>query len=175
MLFRLQEAAEIGLVLHPGEHMTRAAKLWLVSLLPLQTLFFAYVARHRFIDGDEGSYLLASRLVLLHQRPYLDFFYNQAPLLPYVYSAWMKIAGVTWDSGRMFSVLLASLLGVLLYEHIYRETRSWLAGLSAVILFASSTLVFAWFLVVKTHGLAALLLFAAYVMVSRTTRSLHRG
>jgi hypothetical protein len=34
--------------------------------------FFSAVARHRFIDGDEGFYLLASRLVLEHKAPYLD-------------------------------------------------------------------------------------------------------
>ena len=43
--------------------------------------FFLFIARHRFIAGDEGFYLLASRLVLQHKMPYLDFFYQQAPLL----------------------------------------------------------------------------------------------
>jgi hypothetical protein len=103
----------------------------------------------------------------MHKKPYLDFFYNQAPLLPYVYALWMKCSGISWSSARIFSALLTTLLGVLLYEHICSQTRNWIAGLSAVVLFASSTLVFAWFPVAKTHTLAGLFLFSAYVVVSR--------
>jgi 4-amino-4-deoxy-L-arabinose transferase-like glycosyltransferase len=147
--------------------MTRTAKLLLVPILFLLVLFFAFVARHRFIDVDEGFYLLASRLVLMHKKPYLDFFYTQAPLLPYVYALWMKLCGVSWTAGRLFSALLTSLLGALLYEHVCRQTRNWLAGIAVAIMFATSTLVFAWFPVVKTFSLAALFLFSAYVIVSR--------
>jgi hypothetical protein len=45
------------------------------------TCFFLFIARHRFIDGDEGFYLMASRLVLEPKTLYLDFLYTQAPLL----------------------------------------------------------------------------------------------
>ena len=147
--------------------MTRTAKLLLVPLLLLQILFFAFIARHRFVDGDEGFYLLASRLVLMHKKPYLDLFYTQAPLLPYAYALWMKCFEISWASARTFSALLTTLLGVLLYEHVCQQTRHWLAGLTAVVMFASSTLVFAWFPVVKTFSLAGLFLFSAYVIVSR--------
>jgi 4-amino-4-deoxy-L-arabinose transferase-like glycosyltransferase len=147
--------------------MTRTAKLLLVPLFVLQLLFFGFVAWHRFVDGDEGFYLLASRLVLMHKKPYLDFLYMQAPLLPYVYALWMKCFGISWNSARLFSALLTTLLGTLLYEHVCRLTRNWLAGLAAVVLFASSALVFAWFSVVKTFSLAGLFLFCAYSLVSR--------
>jgi 4-amino-4-deoxy-L-arabinose transferase-like glycosyltransferase len=147
--------------------MTRTAKLLLVPILLLQILFFVFMALHRFIDGDEGFYLLASKLVLMHKKPYLDFLYEQAPLLPYVYALWMKYFGISWNSARIFSALLTTLLGTLLYEHVCRQTRNWLAGLAAAVLFASSTLVFAWFPVVKVYSLAELFLFAAYVAISR--------
>src|ERR1017187_3808379 len=139
--------------------MTRAAKLLLVPLSLLQILFFTFVAHHRFIDRDEGFYLLASRLVLTHKKPYLDFFYTQAPLLPYVYAIWMKVTTVSWTSAKLFSVLLTVLLGTLLYEHVCHETRNWLAGVSAAVIFAANTLVFAYFPMVKTYSLAGLLLF----------------
>ena len=144
---------------------------WVIfaSVFLLQIAFFGFVALHRFIDGDEGSYLLASRLVLSHKTPYLDFFYNQAPLLPYAYAAWLKIAGISWHAGRMFSVVLSALLGMVLCEQAYHQTRRWFAAISAVILFASSALVFAWYPIVKTHTLAALFLFGAYVVVSRSS------
>lgn len=147
--------------------MTRTVKLLVVPLIVLQVVFFGFIARQRFIDGDEGSYLLAARLVLMHKTPSIDFFWNQAPLLPYAYALWMKGAGISWDSGRAFSVLLTTLLGVLLYLHVCAQTHRWLAGVSAVVLFASSTLVFAWFSVVKTYSLSGLLLFCAYVAVRR--------
>ncbi len=151
--------------------MTRTAKLLLAPVVPIQAFFFTWVALHRFIDGDEGHYLLASRLVLMHRRPYLDFFWNQAPLLPYVYALWMKCTTISWNSARIFSVLLTTLLGTLLYEHVCRQTRSWIAGVSAVVLYASSTLIFAWFTVAKTHSLAGLILFCAYLAVTRISVS----
>ncbi len=140
-------------------------------VIAVQLLAFAYIARHRFIDGDEGAYLLASRLVLGHKTPYLDFFWNQAPLLPYVYAAWMSGAGISWSAGRLLCVLLTSLLGLLLYLHICEQTKSSLAGLVAVAIFVSSTMVFAWFPVVKTHCLAGLLLFGAYLATCRVPTS----
>lgn len=155
------------------EEKTPSSSTWglqqsLAALAVLLALsgFFHYVAGHRFIDQDEGSYLLASRLVLSHKTPYLDFFWNQAPLFPYVYAGWLRIAGATWSSGRTLSVLLSVLLGVLLFSYSYRQTRKCFSALFAVVLYASSTLVFAWYPIAKTHSLAALLLFAAYVVLS---------
>ena len=65
--------------------------------------------------------------------------------MPYVYAPWMKFAGVNWISAKLVSALLTALLGTLLYEHVRQQTRNWLPGLSAVVLFASSTFIFAWF------------------------------
>ena len=141
--------------------MTRTWKQLLIPVLLLQAAFFLFVSRHRFIDGDEGFYLLASRLVLDHKAPYLDFFYTQAPLLPYVYALWFKLTGLSWISARTFAALQTTLLGGLIYAHVGRETQKWLAGVAAVILFASSSLVFAWFPIVKTFPLATPFLFLA--------------
>src|SRR5262249_34861990 len=96
-----------------------------------------------------------------------DFFFQQAPLLPYVYAGWIKLFHATWTSARILPGLLSSLLGLLLYEEVVRETRSWVAGCSAVVMFAASTLVFAWFPIAKPYSLAGLLLFSAYVVASR--------
>jgi len=131
--------------------------------------FFTFIAWHRFVDGDEGFYLLASRLVLEHKRPYLDFFYTQAPLLPYVYGAWMRCFGVTWLSGKLLAALLTALLGSLMSAEVLHLTRRWFAALLAALLFASSTLIFGFYPVVKSYSLAGLLLFGAYVLVSKTS------
>jgi len=150
-----------------GGNLSRRCRLLLIPVSLLLMGFFSFVALHRFVDGDEGFYLLTSRLLLLHKTPYLDFFYNQGPLLPYVYAGWMKVAGVSWTSARIFAALLTTILGVLIYEQVCHETRRWIAALCAVVLFASATFVFAWFPVAKTFSLAGLLLFGAYAIVSR--------
>ncbi len=149
--------------------MARTCKVLFVPVILLQAVFFYFVSQHRLIDGDEGYYTLASRLVLQHKTPYLDFFYPQAPLLPYVYALWLKVCGVSWFSARTLSALLTVIVGALLYTHVCHETQKWIAGVSAVILFASSSLVFAWFPTVKTFSLSALFLFAAYVVLARTS------
>jgi hypothetical protein len=151
--------------------MNRSCRLWFVPVFLLQAGFFWFVSQHRFIEVDEGFYLLASRLVLQHKAPYLDFFYTQAPLLPYVYAAWLKLAGISWFSARVFCALLTAAVGGLLYDHVCRETGKWLAGVSAVVLFASASLIFAWFPIVKTFALSMLFLFLAYLIVLRPAAS----
>ena len=146
--------------------MTRTAKWLLVPVLLPQVLFFIFVARYRIVHIDEGFYLLASRLVLMHKKSYLDFFYTQAPLLPYVYALWMKFFGVSWTSARSFAALVTALLGGLLYQHVCQQTRSWRAGVAAAVMYASCTLVFPWFPIVHTFSLAGLFLFSAYVVVN---------
>jgi Dolichyl-phosphate-mannose-protein mannosyltransferase len=147
--------------------MNRTCYLILLPVFVFLACFFLFVAHHRFIDGDEGFYLLTSRLVLEHKAPYLDFFYTQAPLLPYIYGLWMKLFGISWFSARNFSATLTIILGLLIYEHVCHETRKWIAGVAAAIVFASSTFIFAWYPLVKTYSLAAVFLFGAYVIVSR--------
>ena len=146
--------------------MNRAAKLLLIPIFLLQILFFMLVARHRFVHVDEGFFLLAARLVLMHKTPYVDFFYPQAPLLAYVYALWMKCLGVSWTAGRLLAALLTSLLGTILYRHVCRQTGNWIAALAAIIMFASSTLIFAWFPIVGPYSLAGLFLFSAYVILT---------
>jgi 4-amino-4-deoxy-L-arabinose transferase-like glycosyltransferase len=149
--------------------MSRAAKLVFVPIFLLQVGFFLYIALHRLVDGDEGFYLLASRLVLQHRTPYLDFFYTQAPLLPYVYGLWLKLFGISWVSARIFAAWLTAAVCALLYWHVCRETGKWMAGLAAVFLFATSSLVVAWYPIVKTFAPAALFLFAAYMILLRVS------
>lgn len=111
--------------IHPRLPMTRAARVVLVPMFFGLAAIFIAIARYRLVDGDEGFYLLAAKSVFHGKLLYRDFFYTQMPLLPYIYGLWLKIAGETWNSGRMLSSLLASLLGCLLYVHVTRVTRSW--------------------------------------------------
>jgi hypothetical protein len=82
----------------------------------------------------------------------------------------MKLFGISWLSARSFSAMLTTILGLLIYEHVCRETEKWTAGVAAVIIFASSTLIFARFPIVTTYSLTGVLLFGAYAILTRLTR-----
>lgn len=149
--------------------MTKKVLFVYSCIFVLQLLIFLYLALHRFVDGDEGYYLLASRLVLLHKKPYVDFFYMQMPLLPYLYAAWMKVAGVTWVSAKVFAAFMTATVGTLICQDVQRFTRSWRAGVLAAILFVTSSLIVEWFPVAKTFSATALFVFVAYIIISRIT------
>src|SRR5271166_580539 len=145
--------------------------IWsLPACLGVQLMLFAAIAYSRFIDNDEGLYLLAVKLVAHGKRPYLDFFFQQMPAMPYVYALWSRIVGLSWTSARMLSALLSVALGGLLYWHVERlYSRKTLACL-AVLLYALNNLVIAWHSVVKTYALSNFLLFCAYLLVFPETR-----
>ena len=140
-----------------------------------QALVFGPLVAFRFLDGDEGVYAYASRLALHGHVPYRDFFYEQMPLLPYVYGAWIGVFGESWYAVRSLSALAATALGALLYLHVEKRAGRWPA-LAATCLYALSGLVFGYFTIVKTFALASLFLFGAYVLVeSRRPRWLAAG
>jgi 4-amino-4-deoxy-L-arabinose transferase-like glycosyltransferase len=147
--------------------MNRALRLLFIPIGLLLLLLSLEASRHRFIDPDEGFYLLAARLVSQHKTPYLDFLYTQMPLLPYIYGLWMQVFGETWLSGRGLSAWLAAGLGILLYAHVVARTGKRTVALFAALLFAGSTLAFAWLPIVKTYALCSFLLFACYMIAVR--------
>src|SRR5207247_2352436 len=67
------------------ERIERAHAAIVYGLLAvLLAAVFVPMSLLRLVDGDEGTYLLVSRLVVDGQVPYHDFFYPQMILLPYV-------------------------------------------------------------------------------------------
>lgn len=50
---------------------------------------FVPMGMFRLVDGDEGAYLLAARLVMEGKLLYHDFFYAQTPVIPYLYGSWI--------------------------------------------------------------------------------------
>src|SRR6059058_2319783 len=98
----------------------------------------------RLVDGDEGTYLLVSRLVAEGQVPYHDYFYPQMFLLPYVYRGWLKLVGYSWYAARVLSACFSIALGLLLYRQVAHLTgaRTW--GVLSAVLFTFSGLAFGW-------------------------------
>jgi 4-amino-4-deoxy-L-arabinose transferase-like glycosyltransferase len=145
------------------------------AVVGAQALVFGPLVAFRFLDGDEGVYAYASRLALHGHVPYRDFFYEQMPLLPYVYGSWIGIFGESWYAARSLSALAAAATGALLYLHVERRLGRWPA-LAATCLYALSGLVFGYFTIVKTFALASLFLLGAFVLVeARRPRWLAAG
>ena len=140
------------------------------AAIVVPTLVFVPLALVRFVDGDEGVYAYASRLAWHGRLPYRDFFYEQTPLLPYVYGAWIGLTGESWYALRVLSALLACAVGALLYVHASRRLGRRAAFLG-LLLYASSALVFGFFVVVKTFALATLLLLGAFALLDGGVRS----
>jgi hypothetical protein len=138
-------------------------KWHVILIVILQLLFLVPLAFNRIIAGDEGFYLIAAKEVSQGALPYIDFFYPQMPLLPFVYGSWMEVFGASWKSARLLSALLTSLLGGLLFLRLSDlYSKRW--GYIGVGLFASSQFVFPWYITAKTYALSTLLLFASYLL-----------
>lgn len=120
----------------------------------------------RMIDADEGIYLVNARMTMEGQVPYHDYHYPQMFLLPYLYGAWMRATGPSWYGARMLSSVLAIGLGLALFHHVRRATRSQAWGAAAALVLATSSLAFAWLPLVKTYAFASLALFLAYSVLA---------
>ena len=150
------------------DHVRPAVIYGLLAIL--MAAVFVPMSLYRIVDGDEGTYLLVSRLVAEGQLPYHDFFYPQMFLLPYVYGPWMKLVGYSWYGARLLSAVFSVMLGLLVYRQtaLVAGARAW--GVLAVVLFTFSSLAFGWYPLIKTLVLPTLLLFAAYAILSTSSR-----
>jgi hypothetical protein len=125
--------------------------------------FMVPAAALRVVDGDEGLYAMAAKLVANGKTPYVDFWFLQTPGVPYVYGAWQRILYESWYVLRGLSVVLTLALGCLVYRHVLKRSSSRRLAVIAVVLFASTPLAFQWFPTIKTYALSTFLLFVAYV------------
>jgi len=127
------------------------------SLLYLAGLL--YYAATRPIDGDEGFYTTAARLVWEGKTPYKDFFFQQAPLLPYLYSWIWAVHPRSLVAMRMLSAVCCGLevllLGLALISAKRLPTKVALAAFGAVLFNPYSV---SWNVVVKTFAAANLLM-----------------
>ncbi len=140
------------------------------SLLYCAGLF--YYAAIRPIDGDEGFYTTAARLVWEGKTPYKDFFFQQAPLLPYVYSWIWAVHPRSLVAMRMLSAacggLEVLLLGLWLVSAKRLPTKVALGAFAMVLLNPYSV---SWNVVVKTFAVANLLMTIATICLYIALRS----
>jgi hypothetical protein len=137
-----------------------ARALSALTVLIVLQCYFVLLAATRFIAWDEGFYVLAAKLVWSGKSPYLDFFYPQAPLFPYLLAALSPLS-MNWLSLRLISATCAALTGAILWLELQKK-HSRLVALICLGLYVSSHLVFGWFTTVKAYSMTALLLLLCY-------------
>ncbi len=132
-----------------------------------QLSFFAFLALHRLIDSDEGFYLYLSKLAATQKTIlYRDVFYQQMPLLPYLYGLWMRVFGFTWESGRIFSAVITASTGLLVFDSVLRATKRLTLASVALLLYALNLSVLLFFLTAKTYALSTAFLFVAMLLAA---------
>ena len=149
------------------ERVPLRARRIIVSLVALAGLaaFMLDVSLGRMIDGDEGYFLMAARLVSEGKVPYRDFFLPQGPVLPALFGLCFWAMGRSWVIGRAIAGALAVLMGLLVYRQALSATGRRAAAIFATILFAFSGMTIGWLTIVKGFGLAALCMLAASSLV----------
>jgi len=86
------------------------------------------IGRLRLIDGDEGYYLQAARLVSGGQRIYTDFSTRRCRFGAHVYAAWFWLWGRGCTSARLLASLLAVGTGLLVLEILLSDLRAQALG-----------------------------------------------
>jgi 4-amino-4-deoxy-L-arabinose transferase-like glycosyltransferase len=130
----------------------------------------------RLIDGDEGFYSTAARLVTEGKIPYKDFFYPQAPVLPFVYGGAVWLAGPNLASLRFVSIVF-SLATVALWGWFLLKKYGNHRGVVFVAIgfLAFNPFFISWGVTVKTYALANLLATLALISVWHAVSSARRG
>ncbi len=111
------------------------------------------------IDQDEGFYSTAARLVTQGQFPYLDFFYPQAPILPYIYGIAAIIFGQSLISLRFFSLVCGILTAIVWIPYLNREySKVPSVAIFSLLLFITNPYLPSWIVLVKTYSFCNLML-----------------
>ncbi|HPN33045.1 MAG TPA: glycosyltransferase family 39 protein [bacterium] len=123
--------------------------------------FSVSAAVMRFVDADEGYYLLAARLIHNGERLYRDFFYTQAPGLPYLFSVLFNLPGSAWLYARIFAAGLNVVCGLVIYQQV-KKTSSAKYAVWAAALFFFSSWILEWHSTIKTFAPATLFALSSF-------------
>lgn len=141
----------------------RAPAFYQILFCCLLLIYYAGLALTRRVDGDEGYFLYAARLVQAGKLPYADFFYPQMPLMPYLWGWGLWPLGVSWISGRLFTALLATLTALAFLALARRRiAKPWVAG-ALFAAYLASDFGLEWAVAVKTYMPTVLMLELAWL------------
>jgi hypothetical protein len=103
--------------------------LW--SMIAVMTAALIWYSQTDAFAWDEGFHLLAAQLIAHGKRPYLDFFFPQAPLNAYWNALWMKWLGEGWRASHLVAAVMTMGAVALIGDLIYRRfpDRIWRTAL----------------------------------------------
>jgi len=121
---------------------------------------------------DEGFHLLAAQLILAGKKPYLDFFYPQAPLYAYFNAGWMWLFGDTWRTAHVFSALMTAAGVALAACFVFTRMRGtrweFAAGAAAGVFIGLHLLVMRFGTIGQPYGLCLFLIVGAFWLTAES-------
>lgn len=120
-------------------------------------------------DVDEGFYAVAAELVARGRLPYRDYFYPQAPYLPFLLAPLAAVAS-RFSVERVLFALLGAAAAGLVAHGVKRDTGSPLAAVTAAAAFTLNELTWQWFPSIRPYAPAALCILGATLLVSSPGR-----
>ncbi|MHB8079776.1 MAG: hypothetical protein ACYDIE_11055, partial [Candidatus Krumholzibacteriia bacterium] len=134
----------------------------LLALVVVHAALALWLVRARLVDGDEGFYAAAAQLTALGRVPYIDFFYPQAPLLPYLLAPAWRLGLDSLALLRLVPALLGTLMfalwGAALLALAPARPR---AVVTALAVLALNPHLLGWHATIKTYAAADLFATAA--------------
>jgi len=136
---------------------------WLIVFFAIALLVSS---QYRLIDGDEGFYSSAIQLVSTGQTPYIDFFFVQAPLYPYIYGIYYKIVGGGLLNLRYLSVIFSVLTLLIWAWYLIKQygPNSKVAFI-AILVYLLNPYLYIWSVVVKTYAISNFLISLTFVLL----------
>lgn len=136
----------------------------------LQLLVLLAIHFWGVVDGDEGFYLMASFLISQGKRLYIDFYYPQMPLLPYIYGGWMSLFGFTWEGGRSLSWIFSLGIMGLLFRYFRGKEANRNLQILMMVLYLTNGLTMGWFGTVKTQVASTFFTLLSFLCLSETLK-----
>ncbi len=142
--------------------MAKKSFIILIVLLVIHLGLLALFAGFRVLDGDEGFYLNATRMVGLGMALYTDFFYTQLSLMPTVFA---PLALDGWNSFWILRGMAAAagfLSAVVLFSIVMKMTRDTKVSLIALGMYCLSGIILSWHSAYKPLPFSHLLTLATF-------------
>ena len=144
------------------------------SILPVFTitylfyLFMQLISIDQSLNGDAGFYLGAAKLASEGKIVYRDFFYPQAPLLPYYVGLFLKIFGQGIFVGRiaMFcSSMWVPVLMVLIFRKLSGGKESIIAIVAGLLVIAIHPWSYIFFTMIKGYSISMTAWLASFLFL----------
>lgn len=143
----------------------------LLALVLVHAALALWLSQTRLVDGDEGFYAAAAQLTAAGRTPYVDYFYPQAPLLPYLLAPACRLGLDSLALLRLVPVLFSTLMlwlwGAALLALLPARP---VAVVTALAVLALNPHLLGWHATIKTYAAADLFATAAVAAAALARR-----